>query len=395
MQILDVFDVIIVGAGPSGSTLGYYLSHKGFKVLIIEKKKLPGYKPCGGGITRRASNILPFDFNHVVEDYSLTAKILLNNKEVFSKAFDSPVVSMVMRDKFDLFLINKAKEQGVVVKYKTKFLSIDGDPGRLTVKTSEGYYKTNIIVGADGVLSKVAKELKLNIDYKIMVALGAEIYFSDKKILDRYKNTVHSDFGVIRHGYGWVFPKNDHLSVGVLSVVRKEKSIKSQFYKYLKTKKLDENSEIKTLRAHLIPYNPAKGNRYANDKGLIIGDASGHVDPITGEGVYYAIKGAQIAAKTIINYLNNDIQSLEIFNVELKRQITKDLERANFLASLLYSFPAFGYKVLQIYGQQLGEKHLKVITGKKSYSELFRELLNPLIIFDLLFLIVNKLKVIK
>ena len=129
--------------------------------LIIEKKKLPRYKPCGGGVTRRASNILPFDFNHVVEDYSLTAKILLNNKEVFSKAFDSPVVSMVMRDKFDIFLINKAKEQGVV-KYKTKFLSIDGDPGRLTVKTSKGYYKTNIIVGADGVLSKVAKELKLN-----------------------------------------------------------------------------------------------------------------------------------------------------------------------------------------------------------------------------------------
>lgn len=395
MQILDVYDVIIVGAGPSGSTLGYYLSHKGFKVLIIEKKKFPRYKPCGGGITRRASNILPFDFNHVVEDYSLTAKILLNNKEVFSKAFDSPVVSMVMRDKFDLFLINKAKEQGVVVKYKTKFLSIDGDPGCLTVKTSEGYYKTNIIVGADGVLSKVAKELKLNIDYKIMVALGAEIYFSDKKILDRYKNTVHYDFGVIRHGYGWIFPKNEHLSVGVLSVVRKGKSIKSQFYKYLKTKKLDENSEIKTLRAHLIPYNPAKGNRYANDKGLIIGDANGHVDPITGEGVYYAIKGAQIAAKTIISYLNNDIQSLEIFNVVLKRQVTKDLERANFLASLLYSFPAFGYKALKIYGQQLGEKHLKVITGKKSYSELFRELLNPLTIFDLLFLIVNKLKVIK
>ena len=395
MQILDVFDVIIVGAGPSGSTLGYYLSHKGFKVLIIEKKKLPRYKLCGGGITRRASNILPFDFNHVVEDYSLKAKILLNNKEVFSKAYDSPVVSMVMRDKFDLFLISKAKEQGVVVKDKTKFLSIDGDPGHLTVKTSEGYYKTNIIVGADGVLSKVAKELKLNIDYKFMVALGAEVYFSDEKILDRYKTTVHYDFGVIRHGYGWVFPKNDHLSVGVLSVVGKEKSIKSQFYKYLKTKKLDENSEIKTLRAHLIPYNPAKENRYANDKGLIIGDANGHVDPITGEGVYYAIKGAQIAAKTIINYLNNDIQSLEIFNVELKRQITKDLERANFLASLLYSFPAFGYKVLKIYGQQLGEKHLKVITGKKSYSELFRELLNPLTIFDLLFPIVNKLKVFK
>jgi len=342
---------------------------------------LPRYKLCGGGITRRASNILPFDFNHVVEDYSLTAKILLNNKEVFSKAYDSPVVSMVMRDKFDLFLISKAKEQGVVVKDKTKFLSIDGDPGHLTVKTSEGYYKTNIIVGADGVLSKVAKELKLNIDYKFMVALGAEVYFSDEKILDRYKTTVHYDFGVIRHGYGWVFPKNDHLSVGVLSVVGKEKSIKSQFYKYLKTKKLDENSEIKTLRAHLIPYNPANAN--------------GHVDPITGEGVYYAIKGAQIAAKTIINYLNNDIQSLEIFNVELKRQITKDLERANFLASLLYSFPAFGYKVLKIYGQQLGEKHLKVITGKKSYSELFRELLNPLTIFDLLFPIVNKLKVFK
>ncbi|MFC1877307.1 FAD-dependent monooxygenase [Thermodesulfobacteriota bacterium] len=130
--MLDFFDVTIVGAGPSGSTLGYYLSEKGFKVLIIEKKKLPRYKPCGGGITQRASNLLPFDFDDVVEDYSLTAKILFNNIEVLSKDFDSPIVSMVMRDKFDYFLINKAKEKGVVVKDKNKFLSIEGDPGSLT-----------------------------------------------------------------------------------------------------------------------------------------------------------------------------------------------------------------------------------------------------------------------
>jgi len=89
-----LYDVIIIGAGPGGSLTGYLLSLQRLKVLIVEKKKMPRYKPCAGGMTRRALNILPFDISDVVESLSYTVTISIQNKPVFIETDDHPIVTI-------------------------------------------------------------------------------------------------------------------------------------------------------------------------------------------------------------------------------------------------------------------------------------------------------------
>ena len=106
------YDVIIVGAGPAGALLGYLLARQQFQVLMIEKKKFPRYKPCGGGLTRRTLALLPFDISQIVEDTTTRARVSLSGEILFEKAYPDPIIAMVMRDKLDALLTDRALQAG-------------------------------------------------------------------------------------------------------------------------------------------------------------------------------------------------------------------------------------------------------------------------------------------
>lgn len=125
--------VIIVGAGPGGAYLGYLLSRQGIDVLIVEKGQLPRHKPCGGGLTPKVIKLLDFDLSPVIEDVisnlsitcGLTDPILINTKQ--------PFVYTVSRDKFDTFLLEKAKEAGAQVLENTRIDDVQQTAGGVTV----------------------------------------------------------------------------------------------------------------------------------------------------------------------------------------------------------------------------------------------------------------------
>ncbi len=370
------FDVAIIGAGPGGALLAYFLARSSLNVLIMEKKGLPRYKPCGGGLTQKALNIIPFDISNVIEETALTTEIRVNGQTVFDETFNEPVISMVMRDRFDHFITEKAVAAGAILKEGISFKSVAGQPGNLEVGTSGETFQTKLIAGADGVNSRTAKALGLKPSFKTMAALEGEIYPLAEGSFTPYKNSVCFDFGVIPKGYGWIFPKQDHLSAGVLTLSKNMTGLNNYFSSYLKSRSLDTVSDVRILKGHLIPYGPGKKSILADKRGLLVGDAAGYTDPVTGEGIYYAAKTATLASSIIQKALKNGYDHMDSYNDLVKKEFQKETACALNFARLLYNFPKISYKLMQKKGASLGRYHIDIISGRKTYAELQKEMFN-------------------
>jgi len=373
MRHRKIYDVIVVGAGPGGALLAHILADSGLDVLVLEKKSLPRYKTCGGGLTVKTLKVLPFDISPVVEDDSMSAMIRVKGQPVFHETFNEPVIRMVMRDRFDFFLVQKAAAAGAEIKDEVIFKSISGSAGKITVDTSAGSFRTRVIAGADGVYSKTAKALGLKVNCKKMTALEGEVFFSDQSTVKKYKNSVCFDFGVIPKGYGWIFPKRNHLSTGILTCSEKTTSINDYFASYLKTSFLNSFPEVRRLKGHLIPYSPDKMNIIAEKRGLLLGDAAGYTDPVTGEGIYHAVRTAEIASGVLINSIKNGYEHMETYNCLVREEFELENACAEKFARLLYDFPKISHTILKKRGQTLGKYHMDVVSGNKTYTELHRK----------------------
>lgn len=373
VQSIPRYDVIIVGAGPAGSLMGYELVKQGLKVLLIEKESLPRYKACGGGLTRRALKALPFDIDPVVEDYAYTAEMLYRNRPLYVKTHAEPIVAMVMRDAFDHYLIDQAMAQGLVVHENTRFQSVSGSVGDLLIETSKGRYTSKVIAGADGVYSAVGRALGLSVRHGVMTAIEGEVVPTRREMTNRYKGRVVIDFGVIPGGYGWVFPKRDHLSVGVGTNVRGVKGWREYFESYLKLKGIDPASYAHQVRGRLIPINPNRRNRLANASGLVAGDAAGFTDPLTGEGLFYAIRQAALAAEAIRDYCTSGTY-IGRYTDSIRAEFGTDLKWARRMAHVLYRYPSISRRLLFRCGEALAQNQTAVILSQQTYRDVFRKI---------------------
>lgn len=385
----DRVDVVIAGAGPAGSLLAYHLASCGLKVLMIDRKPYPRYKACGGGLTRRALDSLPFDIGPVVEDYTCRANMCFRGRVLCSALFDDPVIAMVMRDRFDHYLAMKAMEKGARFQDATLVDGVSGHPGNLTVSTSRGKVHARIVAGADGVNSRIARALGLTVRTRYMAAVEAELYFKRPMDIDRFRGTVHYDFGVIPGGYGWVFPKRDHLSVGVGTFAGNARGWQRHFHGYLHLKGLNRNRKIHPMKGHLIPVRPHTTNVLSCSRGLVLGDAAGYSDPLTGEGLYFAIQEAAMAASFIREAVAGEYGVLKAYTGCINRRFSSDSVAAALMADMVYSFSGLGRKILTAHARNLAENQLAVICGKMTYTGLAKQLLlqmiNPMKTLPVLF----------
>lgn len=313
-----LYDVAIVGAGPAGSTAAIFLSKKGFKVALIDKSDFPRDKPCGGGlpshVLKRFSNIISKD---LIESHSYGGTTFSPSlKYKIEYTTNKPFTSMVLRKKFDHRLVQKAIENGADFKpgKKVNDIKITNDQGTLIFDDNTNI-GTRIIIGADGIWSTVAKKTGLRKrDIKIGFSVVEE-YEVDEEIMDKYFGKrrlgyIHSKFQNVT-GYGWVFPKKKHLNIGIGVIEYNPKNkefnnLKEIYGNYLsvlkKQKLIPDNIKIKKIKGGALPVCPLD-KTYSN-RVLLIGDAGGFINPTSGEGIYYAMASAEIAAETIEESLN-------------------------------------------------------------------------------------------
>jgi flavin-dependent dehydrogenase len=191
--------------------------------------------------------------------------------------------------------------------------------------------------------------------------------------LQNFSSTARFDFGIVPHGYGWLFPKRDHLSIGVLSMKIKSNNLNNIYLKYLEL--LGINKIVKSERhGFVIPLIPR--NSLAKERILFVGDAAGFADPITGEGISFAIHSGKLAAESIIKGKFAPESVCKEYNFQVSNQILPELKAGKFLASFIYGNKKVRVWIIRLYGRKLSELITDVIMGEKKYSDLVKDPMN-------------------
>lgn len=345
---MSEYDVIVVGSGPSGTTAARHLARAGIKTLLLEKEKMPRYKPCGGGVTAKVKNVLDVDFSSTVEDTISNASVAFGSQIRFPVKFSGPVGWSVMRDKFDALLADEAAKAGAEVRdaAPVKRIEVNDDGVLVTVNDEELHAK--VIVGADGANGMVARAAGLHTTRKLAAALEAEMELPDASI-EQWRGVWHLDFGAVPHGYAWIFPKAEHLSVGVGAFLRTDEkmNLRELLKKYIESEPSLHNATHVALHGHTLPLGGTI-RKVAAKRVVLVGDAANLVDPFSGEGIYAAVKSGGLAAVHIAQGLNAGNLEFSDYTKQIKQEFTRDYSYAQRLGDAFYRTPV---RFLRLYMQ--------------------------------------------
>lgn len=330
--------MVVVGSGPAGSTTAKFLSEKGVKVLLVDKEKFPRYKPCAGGLPLRVLNRFKYvkdeglfenyTYGGVAYSSSLKYKAMIKKQEPFG--------AMVIREKFDYGLVQLAVDSGVkfVDGKSVKDIKISNEKA-IVILDDDTEVDSKIVVGADGIWSTVAKKTNLASITGNTGMCVFEEYKLDENIIETFFGKekicyIHIKFEDIP-GYGWVFPKKNHLNIGVVKLYSTKMNLLNIYKDYFnflkKTSVIPSNLKMGQCKGGALPLAPLEktyGNRV-----ILVGDAAGFINPVSGEGIYYAMSSGEIAAKIICESLNNNDTSekfLSKYQNNWKKDFGKDID---------------------------------------------------------------------
>jgi geranylgeranyl reductase family protein len=336
-------DVIVIGAGPAGATLAHELARKGIGVLVLEKEKLPRYKCCAGGVTGKTLKHLGFDISGVAEDVISEVSFTFNGGMPYLRQHNQPLIHTVMRDEFDHFLVKRAQQVGAVLRDGQKVTQVQAAADWVEVSTADSIFGSRLVVGADGAYSIVSRKPGMEKRMEYVAGMEAEVVVSGEE-LGKWKSRAQIDMGCIPGGYGWVFPKRNQLSVGVGCLASRTRYLNRYHEKFLDSLGIGCYT-IAGSSSHLIPMS-TKGRLVWQDKALLLGDAAGLADPLTGEGIHNAILSAQLAAPVIENCLLDSKVGLRDYQEVIEEKIIPELRIARTLSKFLTHFPHLAFKML-------------------------------------------------
>ena len=267
----------------------------------------------------------------------LRVYINFQGKTPFHEEHSSPLMYTVMRDRFDYALVQRAKEAGAVVFEESEATQIKINDKGVEVSTSGGDFSAQYLVGADGANSIVARDLRLQIRREWIVAIQREIEV-EERVLANTRSQVIMDFGRVNRGYAWIFPKLQHLSVGMACPGSEAKNLKKHYHDFLVSWGLDKGTTLREDTA-LLPI--SRGNPIVCEgRVALVGDAAGLVDPLIGEGIYNAIWSAQLAAQAITLAIAEGSSDLLSYQQAVNQYIVPELKIAQKFSRLFATFPA-------------------------------------------------------
>jgi len=361
-----IYDVAVVGSGPAGATAALHLARAGRRVALIERETIPRYKTCGGGVVGRAFKHLPKGVAIPVEQACASAEAgFLESGMRFRVRREAPIVSMTMRSELDRALAAAAVLSGAELLAPCALSDLRQDAESVEIDTSRGVLRARFVIGADGVLSTVARKAGWKRAPRTIGALEVEARVP-AEIHARFAGVARFDFEAMEAGYGWVFPKREHLSCGILTMRRGAGGLHEALDRYL------ERAGVAPVIAeerhgYVIPVRPRPGG-FVRGRVLLAGDAAGLADALTGEGISIAMASGRLAAEAILEGEPSRVQ--RAYERSLRREILGELRWGRVLAWITYRHPRLLRKLLRRRGQAFCERLTDVYLGERTYRSM-------------------------
>jgi geranylgeranyl reductase family protein len=286
----------------------YCLSRAGARVLLIDKAKFPRDKPCGGGLTLRAVKELPFSVEPVVEDVVTHVTCRLRYGRAFEREGRAALCLMTQRSRLDQFLVERASEAGAEFRDGVR-VTVESET---SLRVDDAPVAVDAIVGADGANGTTAKALGLGGDIVPGVALEGNV---PHEVVggDTYRGRMVIELAILPGGYGWIFPKGDHVNVGVGGWGSEGPRLRDELNRLCREYGVDP-ADVTNLRGHRLPLRRPT-TELAGERALLVGDAAGLVDPVSGDGIYEALVSAKLAADAITT------DSIETYATKLRARL--------------------------------------------------------------------------
>lgn len=286
------WDVVVVGAGPAGALAAWASAREGARTLLLDRSTFPRYKTCGGGLVGAALAALPPGFTPRVRDEVTAATFAHDGRQERTRRHPAPIVRMVVRDEFDAGLAGTAAAAGATFRPGVLVRSVAERDGHVVLHTDAGPVEARAVVGADGSASRIGQYVGVRCE---QVDLGLEHEIHAGAVADRWRGRLHLDWGPLPGSYGWVFPKGDTLTVGVIAQRGDPDATRAYLRDYVNRVGLG-GLPVQRSSGHLTRCR-TPDSALARGRVLVAGDAAGLLEPWTREGISFALRSGRIAGR--------------------------------------------------------------------------------------------------
>lgn len=333
------FDLVVAGCGPAGASCAGRAAELGLSVLALERASFPRSKPCAAGLTEAALELLGDDAGVVAHDTAHRLRIELGGTVLVWES-DAPLVTTTTRRELDSLLARRAAEAGARIEFGTALRDVKSESGRVVVKAGGRTVECGYLVGADGPLSVVARRTGAGAQ-ALCGAAYVRAFPRSPAELEIHHGTLVFDPTATRRGYAWVFPKRDHLNVGIYSQIPIGRWLLDDLSRFVDSR--FAGWESRGPYAAPIP-GSARRRQPGDSRVLLVGDAAGFADPITGEGISCAMTSGRAAAEAVAAALESGAGASTAYGAAVRSHIRPQLTRLKAVGNLMYSLGPGGMR---------------------------------------------------